>query len=258
MGVANIDFKRKLERIVYPTSARAYYETLDLPSPEALDLPQASLAFVRDTSTFGFVSPARGMRLRIENQWTTGDIDFQTARVDYRRYFMRTPLTFAFRLLHLGRHGSGAEDPRLPLFDIGSSSLIRGYDLDSLDLSECSFGVNITGCPEAERLIGSRIAVASFELRLALLGNEDYGVFNVPAAPTELAFFIDAGAAWSTGQSVDWSFRRNTLERVPVFSAGLAARTLVLGMLPLEFFYAYPFQRPDESAVFGMRIGGGW
>src|SRR5690606_14579242 len=195
-------------------------------------------AFVRDTSTFGFVSPVRGMRLRLENQWTTGDLDFQTTRVDYRRYFFRAPLTVAVRLLHLGRRGSDAEDPRLALFDIGSNTLVRGYDLDSFDLAECrsSAGLaSLTACPQFERLIGSRIAVANFELRLALLGTQDFGVFDAPAAPTELAFFIDAGAAWSSGQSVDWSFRRNTDERVPVFSAGIAARTVVLGMLPLEF-----------------------
>src|SRR5690606_39553114 len=67
LGVAGIDFERKLERIVYPFGARPFRETLDLPSPEALDLRQASVAFVRDTSTFGFVSPVRGMRLRIDN-----------------------------------------------------------------------------------------------------------------------------------------------------------------------------------------------
>ena len=258
LGVASIDFERELERIVYPDAAPAFRETLGLPSPEALDLKQASVAFVRDTSTFGFVSPVRGMRLRIENQWTTGDLDFQTTRVDYRRYFFRAPLTVAVRLLHLGRRGADAEDSRLALFDIGSNAHVRGYDLDSFDLSECRSTELFAACPQFDRMIGSRIAVANLELRVPLLGTEDFGLFEVPAAPTELAFFIDMGAAWSSGQSVDWSFRRNSDERVPLFSAGVAARTVLLGMLPLELFYAYPFQRPDEDSVFGIRIGGGW
>jgi len=257
-GIARIDFERELERIVYPDAAPPFRETLGLPSPAALDLEQASLAYVRDTSTFAFVSPVRGMRLRLENQWTTGDLDFRTLRVDYRRYLFRNPVTVAVRLLHMSRHGAGAEDPRLPLFDIGSNALVRGYDLDTFDLSECNSTLVFAACPLFDRLIGSRIAVANLEVRLPLLGTEDYGLFNVPAAPTELAFFIDMGAAWRTGQSVDWSFRRNSDERVPVFSAGLAARTVVLGMLPLELFYAHPFQRPDEDSVFGIRIGSGW
>lgn len=258
LGVAGIDFERKLERIVYPFGARPFRETLDLPSPEALDLRQASVAFVRDTSTFGFVSPVRGMRLRIDNQWTTGDLDFRTTRIDYRRYFFRNPLTVAVRLLHLGRRGADAEDPRLSLLDIGSNTLVRGYDLDSFDLSECRSTVSFTACPQFDRLVGSRIAVANLEVRVPLLGTGDFGLFDVPAAPTELAFFIDAGAAWRSGESVDWRFRRNSEERVPVWSAGLAARTVLLGALPLEFFYAHPFQRPDEDAVFGVRFGGGW
>ena len=258
LGIARIDYERELERIVYPDRAPPFREEIGLTSPEALDLTQAAIAYVRDTSTFAFVSPARGMRLRLESRWSSGDLDFRTTLIDYRRYFFRNPLTLAVRLLHLGRHGSDADDPRLPLLDLGSNHLVRGYDIDSIDLSECTVVDGSSACPELDRLIGTRIGVANVELRLALLGTQDLGLFEAPAAPTELAFFVDVGAAWSSGQSVDFRFRRDTIERVPVVSAGLAARTLLLGALPLEFFYAHPFQRPDEDAVFGFRIGGGW
>jgi Tol biopolymer transport system component len=257
-GIARIDFEYELERIVFPDNARAFRETIGLPSPDALDLRQGSVAYVRDTSTFGFASPVRGARFRLENQWTGGDLTFRTTRVDYRRYFFRRPLTFAFRVLHFGRHGGDADDPRLPLLDVGSSSLVRGYDVDSFDLSECTTTADVTACPEFDRLIGSRIAVVNFELRVPLLGTADFGIFEAPAAPTEAIFFIDAGAAWSSGQSVELSFARNTAERVPVVSAGIAARTVLLGALPIEFYYAVPFQRPQENAVFGFRIGVGW
>ncbi|HEX7081696.1 MAG TPA: BamA/TamA family outer membrane protein [Gammaproteobacteria bacterium] len=258
LGMSRIDFERELERFVFPIGAPAFHETIGLPSPDELDLRNASLAFVRDTSTFGLVSPARGTRLRVENQWTSGDLRFNTALVDYRRYFLHEPLTFALRVLHVGRHGPGAEDPRLPLLDIGSPFLMRGYELDSFDLSECTNDGEMTSCAELDRLVGSRIAVVNFEMRLALLGTEDFGLFDVPAAPTEALFFIDAGAAWSSGQSVDLAFERDTIERVPVVSAGLAVRTVLLGALPLELYYAFPFQRPEEDAVFGFRFGVGW
>ena len=83
-------------------------------------------------------------------------------------------------------------------------------------------------------------------------------MFDVPAAPAEVVLFVDAGAAWSSGQSVNWISERDTIERLQVVSAGLAARTLLLGAFPLEFYYAHPFQRPEEDAVLGFRIGVGW
>jgi outer membrane protein assembly factor BamA len=83
-------------------------------------------------------------------------------------------------------------------------------------------------------------------------------MFNLPIMPTEAMVFVDAGAAWSSGQSVDWRFERDTIRRVPVVSTGIAARSIIFGALPLEFYYAFPYQRPRENAVFGLRIGIGW
>lgn len=257
-GAQRIDFERELERLVYPEGFQPFREVQGLPSPATLDLERASFAYVRDTSRFGFASPVRGERLRLENEWTGGDLRFSTLRVDYRRYFFRRPLTFALRALHVGRRGNDAEDPRLTPLDIGTNALVRGYDLGSFDLDECTPTSGLQRCPEFDRLVGSRIAALNFELRLPLFGTEDFGLFELPAAPTELAFFIDVGAAWSSGESVDVTFKRDTAEHVPVFSAGVAARSVLFGAIPLEVFVAYPFQRPSEDAVFGFRIGVGW
>lgn len=258
LGVTGIDFERELERIVLPDTAPGFREELGLPSPPGLHLEQVSAAFVRDTSRYGLVSPVSGSRLRAEARWTSGDLDFRTARLDYRRYFLREPWTFAFRALHLGRRGADAEDPRLAPLDVGQNSLVRGYELGSFDVSECTHVPGVATCPELERLIGSRIGVLNFEARLALFGTEDFGVFDIPAAPTEAFFFIDAGAAWSSGESVDLRFDRDTIDRVPVFSAGIGLRSVVLGALPIEFFYAKPFQRRDGAAEFGFRLGVAW
>jgi hypothetical protein len=210
LGVTGIDFERELERIVLPDTAPGFREEIALPSPPGIDLTQASAAFVRDTSRFGLVSPVSGSRMRAEARWTSGDLDFRTALLDYRRYFLREPWTFAFRALHMGRRGDDAEDPRLAPLDVGQNSLVRGYELGSFDLSECTFGRGSEACPELERLIGSRIGVLNFEARLALFGTEDFGLFDIPAAPTEAFFFVDVGAAWSSGESVDVRFDRNT------------------------------------------------
>jgi Tol biopolymer transport system component len=258
LGISEIAFENELERLVFPSGLSGYREELGLPSPEEIDLERASVAFVRDTSRFGYVSPAQGTRFRFESEWTSGDLDFQTNTLDYRRYFLREPVTIAVRALHIGRRGSSAEDPRLAPLDIARSSLVRGYEFESFDLAECTAGPDFSVCPELDRLLGSRIATLNFEVRLALLGTEDFGIFNVPFAPTEALFFVDIGAAWNSGDSVDLRFDRDTLDRVPVVSAGIAVRTLIAGALPIEWYWAHPYQRPGKDSETGFRIGIGW
>ena len=258
LGVTGIEFERAVERIVLPFAAPGIVEEIELPSPSGLHLRQAAAAFVRDTSRFGPISPVSGTRLRAETRWTSGDLRFTTTRLDFRRYVLREPWTFAVRALHMGRRGADSEDSRLAPLDIGQHSLVRGYDLGSFDWSECTLVPDVATCPELDRLIGSRIAVLNFEARLALFGSEDFGLVDMPAAPMEAVFFLDVGAAWSSGESVDLTFKRNTIERVPVFSAGIGLRSVVFGALPIEIFYAKPFQRRDDAAELGIRLGVAW
>ncbi|HEX6203877.1 MAG TPA: BamA/TamA family outer membrane protein, partial [Thermoanaerobaculia bacterium] len=76
--------------------------------------------------------------------------------------------------------------------------------------------------------------------------------------PTDLVLFADAGTAWTEDESPDVRFDRDTLDRVPVVSAGVAARIVLGGYLPIELYYAKPFQRPDEDWQFGLVISPGW
>lgn len=257
-GLSRIDFDSKLERTVYPASAAPFRREIDLPAPEALNLRNASVAFVRDTSRFGFVSPLRGARFRVENEWTTGDLEYRTSFVDIRKYWLARRVTFALRAMEIGRRGPDADDVRLAPLDIARGSLVRGYAFEDFDTSECTRTAGSLGCPELERLIGTRIAALNFEVRLPLLGNEDYGFFNVPAAPTELFFFVDAGAAWTGDEHVEWKYDTDTTARVPVVSTGIGVRTLLLGSLPIELYYADPLHRPQAGNEFGFRIRAGW
>jgi hypothetical protein len=258
VGTSQISFKTHAQRDVFPAGFSAYSEEFDLPSPSTLDLNNASIAFVRDTSRFGFVSPIRGMRFRAESEWTSGDLNLQTSRLDWRRYYLKKPLSFGFRALHLGRYGRDSEDSILLPLDIANGLIVRGYQYNSFRLRECTPIANGSSCPEVDRLVGSRIAAFNAEARLALLGTEDYGLFNAPYFPTDLIAFVDAGAAWSAGGSVTWKFDRDIPERVPVVSAGFALRTFLFGALPLEWYYAHPFQRPDKYWVFGFQIRTGF
>jgi WD40 repeat protein len=236
-------------------------------SPDPLYFFESSVAFVGDNSNFAFVSPISGKRFRFEVAPTFGTLDYQTLLMDYRSYKFMSPFTLAFRAMHYGRYGKNSDGIRSdgtqvlqPLF-LGYETFIRGYDYGSFQLDECgtsSAQTTSNGCPVFDRLLGTRIAVANLELRVPLFGVHEYGLLNFPFLPTEIAPFLDAGMAWSAGDSPDLTFARNTDKRVPVFSAGITARVNILGFMVLETYYAYPFQRPGKGAHIGFNLAPGW
>jgi hypothetical protein len=258
-GITHIGFKNELEQVAVVGNAVVDRFTQHLPAPEDLQLFQGNLAFVGDSSYFGFTAPVRGRRYRLGVEPTFGDLEFQSLTADYRRYFFFRPVTLAMRGLHFGRYGRDAESDRLTTLYVGYPTLVRGYELGDIGLSECTaVPGNTQACPEFDRLVGSKIAVANLEVRVPLLGVEGYGLIRAPFLPTDLNFFVDAGTAWSKGQTPKLRFETNTTERVPVVSAGVSARILLGGFAVLEFYYAKPFQRPHESWVTGFLIAPGW
>src|SRR6185295_13091445 len=258
-GITRIGFKNELEQVAVVGNAVVDRFTQNLPAPEDLQLFQGNLAFVGDSSYFGFTAPVRGRRYRLGVEPTFGDLEFQSLTADYRRYFFLRPVTLAVRGLHFGRYGRDAESDRLTSLYVGNPTLVRGYELGDIGLSECTpVAGNTQACPEFDRLVGSRLAVANLELRMPLLGVEGYGLIRAPFLPTDLNLFVDAGTAWSKGQTPKLRYVTNTTERVPVVSAGVSARILLGGFAVLEFYYAKPFQRPQESWVTGFLISPGW
>ncbi|HEV8610404.1 MAG TPA: BamA/TamA family outer membrane protein [Thermoanaerobaculia bacterium] len=251
-------FELEVERFLVVGGLIEDQETEQLPAPESLNLYEGSIAYVGDNSSFGFISPVRGGRMRIEAGTSVGTLQYQTALVDLRRYFFARPVTFAVRGLHYGRYGSDAESDLLfPLY-VGQQTLVRGYGVGDFDPDECTRGEDTSACPEFDRLVGSRVGVANVEVRVPLLGTEDFGLVRAPLFPTELVAFADAGVAWSRGESPKVRFDRDTIERVPVVSAGVAVRVLIAGFLPIQVYYAVPFQRPRQSGVWGFLIAPGW
>lgn len=233
--------------------------SVQLGGPPALGLGSVAAAYVTDYSFFAFTSPVQGGRSRFEVSPTFGSLTYQSILADYRRYFFLRPLTFAVRGMHVSRLGADAENPRLfPLF-IGQPYLLRGYDANTFEPEECSGAPDSeTGCPQFDRLVGSRMAIANVELRIPLFGTEAFGLFNVPFLPLEIAPFADAGVAWTRNENPSLRFDRNTADRVPVFSAGVATRVNLLGAAVLEFYWAHPFQRPLRGAHFGFQLMPGW
>jgi len=230
--------------------------------PDPLNLFQASVALVGDNSFSAFTSPVRGGRYRLELQTTHGTASFQTVVADYRRYFSPDMnLTLAFRGLHYGRYNYGREIDQnsfiRPLF-LGYETLIRGYSWESFSSNEC--GQTEDGsCPTFDRLFGQRLAVANFEVRVPFIGTDQFGIINLPYVPVELVAFTDVGVAWDAENPVSsWTFSRSSTDRVPLVSSGVAARFNILGMLILETYYSYPWQRPDKGWHWGFNLAPGW
>lgn len=257
-GYTRFGFKSELEQAVIIGNRVVDQNIFDLGAPPSLNLFRGALAYVGDSSFYGFVSPVKGTRYRFEVEAYSGDLAFQTALADYRRYFFARPVTFAFRGLHYGRYGSDAENERITPLYIGRSSLVRGYDLDDIRLSECVAPPGSDACPVFERLVGSKIGVVSAEVRVPLFGPEELGLIRSEFIPVELVGFVDGGVAWTEDEDFELKFERDSTERVPVFSAGISARILLGGYLPIEVYYAFPFQRPGEDAVVGFAIAPGW
>jgi hypothetical protein len=234
--------------------------------PEPITLFEGSAAYVGDNSFFGFTSPIRGSRFRLEAGYTFGTLEYASATADYRRYMNPTTnLTFAFRGVHFGRYGAELSDPerrRGVAQDIylGRENLIRGYASHTFDqFRECQDTTDeLQFCPAYERLLGQRVVVANAEVRVPLIGTDRLGLVDFGFIPTELALFADAGFAWSEGDSYSLEFSRDSNARVPVFSAGVTSRFNILGAMILEIYYAFPFQRPEKGGHWGFQIAPGW
>ncbi len=214
----------------------------------------AAAALVYDTSVFGATSPVLGQRYRLEVAPVFGAVRFTGLLADYRRYFMPVQFfTIATRVMHYGRYGSDSEDPRLsPLF-IGYPTLVRGYDVDSFTAADCRFDLS-GGCPEFDRLIGSRTLIGNVELRMPLL--RPFGVRRglYGPLPVELAFFADAGVAWDSASKPDFFGG----DREPVASAGVALRINAFGFAIAQLDFARPFQREERGWTFQFSLAPGF
>jgi outer membrane protein assembly factor BamA len=151
------------------------------------------------------------------------------------------------------RYGSGGEDSRLfPLF-VGYPNLVRGYDVNTFDVSDC-FATATSDCPAFDRLIGSRVLVGNLELRFPLLRPFGASQRMYGPVPVEVALFTDAGVAWNRGEKP--SFLGGT--RDGVASAGAALRVNFLGFAVGEFSFAHPFQRPGRGWIFQFNLSPGF
>ncbi len=232
----------------------------------AFTIQQINTSFVGDNAVFGIAAPLQGYRYRVGAEQYFGDYNFTAYTLDVRKYNRYTPVTVAARAytyMRAGRH----ENALYPLF-LGYPHLIRGYESSSFRNSTGSFNFN--------SLMGTRIAVVNFELRLPFTGPEKLAVIRSGMLFSDLNLFFDAGLAWSSDSQV--AFRSTprlidsqpnptdpslppveTYERIPAMSAGVSLRVNLFGAMVLEPYYAFPFQRTDvQFGTFGLNFAPGW
>lgn len=229
---------------------------------------QVSTALVGDNSVSGIASPLDGFRYRIGIEQYFGTFQYSAPTIDLRRYVRVKPVTFAGRIYGYGRLGN-TDNQLYPLF-IGYPFLIRGYEANSF--FNANNNTSSTEGFSIDQLIGNRIAVANFEVRVPFTGPEKLSLIPSKFLFSELNLFFDAGLAWDKGDKVDLTslapnqtFRNPTKgqvsfdKRVPAFSAGISARVNVFGYFVLEPYLAFPFNRKDISKpVFGLAFAPGW
>ena len=156
-------------------------------------------------------------------------------------------------MVHAGRYGPDAEDPRLsPLF-LGYPGAVRGYNISSFTAAECPTNPN-AGCPVFDRLVGSRILVGNAEARFPLFGVLGLGGGYYGAFPIEAVLFADAGLAWTeSDQPSLFQVRRQA-----VASAGAALRMNLFGFAVAELNYVKPFMRPDKGWYWQLSLTPGF
>ncbi len=240
----------------YQNGTLVAQDQVSVATPPPLQLFHAGLAYVGDYSFFGFTSPIRGYRYRLELDQNVGTTYFLTALGDVRGYLFLNPFTIALRALSLGRYFGGADNSTLTQFYLGEPDLVRGYEYYSIASNE---GAGSNGdIPQIDRLFGSKIAVVNLELRIPVLGNDVFGLLNFPWIPTELVGFFDGGVAWTESDTPLIELSTDQTARIPVFSAGGALRVNVLGAFVIEVYWAWPFERPNIGGSWGFLLEGGW
>ncbi len=240
-----------------------------LDTPPGFNLWSAGTALVGDNAAFGIVGPLQGHRYRFGITQYAGEFNYAQATLDYRRYRYFNDLNFglAFRALHYGRYGQGAEDI-FPLF-VGGGWFVRGFN--NASSSEI---LNRNG-RSIDELFGSRIAVSNFEVRIPFTGPRRLALIKSGIIFSELTLFADAGVAWYDFDQFDGPlYRRDSegeilinpttgeqlIERMgaePIISTGVSLRVNLFGALIVEPYYAFPLAR-DTRGSFGLNLVPAW
>ena len=217
-----------------------------------LNYIDGQLALVSDNTLFGYTGPIYGRRYRFQVSPVIGSFRWVEYLADYRRYdpIFFNYLTVATRLytnMSIGRN-----ETAFPKY-IARPDFVRGYDRNNSFYLSCPIiGANTSNC-SAVQLLGSRVAVASAELRFPLVRRFELGVLPIALPPLDGLFFYDVGAAWSKGQSLYLTRPANydvSKQRYPLRSYGAGLRLNLFNYAILRWDYAIPVDQPGSHKGF--------
>jgi len=236
------------------------YEKRDEEAPEGFYFHELNTAFVGDNSVFGMTAPMKGQRFRVGLQKYFGKQSLNTFLLDYRKYIFVKPLTFAFKIAHYNRFGEDAEanyyndnEAILPPLYLGYDYFLRGYSYTALyDSMMNTDGQSIW----FNDLIGSKMLVGNFEIRLPFTGPERLAAVKSSMFFSDLNLFVDAGLIWYPDNKI--ALKRDDNDRnvrYPLVSTGLAARINLFGQIIIQPYYAFPLSLENKGkAYFGINF----
>ena len=173
------------------------------------------IAYVFDSSLWGYTGPIKGRRLRLAADGAIGEISYATLEADVRQYWhLGHTFALAGRMYGAMSHGSTPQT-----FYLGGSQTLRGFDYGTL--------------------VGNSAMLASFEFRFPLVQHLALGwPLPLELGNVQGVLFADAGTAWDghafrTSRSV----RGERIGRAPLAAIGFGAR-IGLGYMVLKLDWA--------------------
>ena len=232
----------------------------------------ANIALVGDNSFFGLTSPLAGQRYRLGIDKSFGQDDYYSLTADYRRYFWMRPVSLSFRATSISRFENKVKSV-FPYY-IGQMGFVRGYG------SIFSFDVINDLAYDFGQLLGSKMGLFSFEVRLPFTGPKQLALIGSNVFFTDFAFFFDAGVAFDKfgdlkdGESIyavvrdengeitynpDGSINYATQLLKPAIarSVGISLRVNLFGAMILEPYYTRQLTNRGQW-TFGLNFIPGW
>ncbi len=239
-GVQSIAFDRESTTTVFAgtTGQQLSSTTNTFPAAPSATLMETGAALVYDISVFGAASPILGQRYRFSIAPTFGTLSYTTLTADYRKYLMPIrPFTIAMRVMHVGRYGSGAEDPRLLPLAWTLRDVVRGYGDTGPDASVTPY------------LSADRMLVGNVELRFPIPGVLSQRA-RWSALPMEGLIFSDVGRFWIPDALHNTS--TSTLR-----SVGAGVRIVAAGVV-FELDAVRPFDPTPQGWTFSFNFRPGF
>ncbi len=232
------------------------YEKNDEETPEGFNFHELGTAVVGDNSVFGLTSPMKGQRFRIGLSQYFGKNTLSTFTFDYRKYIFVKPVSFAYKLVHYNRFGPDSErsyydDGILPPLYLGYDFFIRGYSYSAM--YESMMATNGQSLWYTD-LIGSKMLVSNFEVRIPFTGPERLALIKSNMFYSDLNIFFDAGLIWNSNNSVSLKRQANRQIRYPIFSTGISSRINLFGQIIIQPYYAFPLSLKTGRGYFGINF----